>query len=220
VGRTPSDIAPRIVHAARRRFLADGVEGASLRAIAQEARTSIGMIYYYFPTKDDLFLSVVEEIYVGLLEDIEKRLVRTRPVLERVQLLFQRMGTLEPDERDVVRLIIREVLVSPARLDKLIRRFQRGHLPLLFSLVDDAVADGLFRDDLPVSLVLAPMFALAGPSQAILGQLRHRLPTAKVPRAQDQTASLIDVLLHGVGGGKRQRPARRPRSASEPEGAR
>jgi hypothetical protein len=39
----------------------------------------IGMIYYYFPTKDDLFLAVVEEISVGLLEDIEKRLVRNAP---------------------------------------------------------------------------------------------------------------------------------------------
>ena len=211
MGRTPGDIAPRIIHAARRRFLADGVEGASLRAIAQEARTSIGMIYYYFPTKDDLFLSVVVEIYVALLEDIEKRLVRTRPVLERVQLLFQRMGTLDADERDVVRLIIREVLVSRARLDKLIRRFQRGHLPLLFNLVDDAVAEGLFRDDLPVTLLLAPMIALAGPTQAMLGQLRDRLPSAMVPRAQDQTDSLIDVLLNGIGGEKRQRPARRRR---------
>ena len=58
MGRTPSDIAPRIVHAARRRFLSDGVEGASLRAIARDARTSIGMIYYYYPAKDDLFLAV------------------------------------------------------------------------------------------------------------------------------------------------------------------
>jgi TetR/AcrR family transcriptional regulator len=208
MGRTPSDIAPRIVRAARRRFLADGVEGASLRAIAQESRTSIGMIYYYFPTKDDLFLAVVEEIYVGLLEDIEQRLARTRPVMERVQLLFQRMGALEPDERDVVRLMVREVLTSPARLDKLLRRFQRGHLPLLFNLIDDAVAGGLFRDDLPVALLLGSMMALAGPAQAMLSQARHRLPSGKVPRTQDQAESLIDVLLHGVGRKKRPRPAR------------
>jgi AcrR family transcriptional regulator len=166
------------------------------------------MIYYYFPTKDDLFLAVVEQIYVGLLEDIEKRLARTRPAMERLQLLFQRMGTLEGDERDVVRLVIREVLTSPARLDKLLRRFQRGHLPLLFNLVDDAVAEGLFRDDLPVALLLASMMALGGPAQVMLGQARHRMPTARAPRAQDQAESLIDVLLHGVGRGKRPRPTR------------
>ena len=59
MARPKSDIEPRIIHAARRRFLEDGVDGASLRKIAREAGTNIGMIYYYFPTKDDLFLAYV-----------------------------------------------------------------------------------------------------------------------------------------------------------------
>ena len=71
MARPRSDIGPRIVHAARRRFLVEGVDGASLRAIAHDARTSIGMIYYYFPTKDDLFLAVVEEMYVTVLADMK-----------------------------------------------------------------------------------------------------------------------------------------------------
>ena len=62
MARPRSDIQKRIVLAARTRFLADGVDGASLRHIARAARTSIGMVYYYFPTKDDLFLAVVEEL--------------------------------------------------------------------------------------------------------------------------------------------------------------
>ena len=62
MARPRSDIEPRIVHAARRRFLKEGVDGASLRTIARDAKTSIGMVYYYFPTKDDLFFAVVEEV--------------------------------------------------------------------------------------------------------------------------------------------------------------
>jgi AcrR family transcriptional regulator len=38
--------------------LGDGVDGASLREIAREAGTNIGMVVYYFATKDDLFLAV------------------------------------------------------------------------------------------------------------------------------------------------------------------
>jgi hypothetical protein len=59
-----------------------------------------------------------------------------------------------------------------------------------------------------VALLLASVMALAGPTQAMLGQARHRLPSAKVPRAQDQAELLIDVLLHGVGSRKRPRPVR------------
>jgi AcrR family transcriptional regulator len=61
--RPKSDIDARIVAAARARFLVEGVDGASLRSIAQDAGTNVGMIYYYFPTKDDLFLGVVEDVY-------------------------------------------------------------------------------------------------------------------------------------------------------------
>ncbi len=70
MGRTRSDLGPRIIEAARGRFLREGVDGASLRAIAADAGTSIGMVYYYFPTKDDLFFAVVEETYQHVLEDL------------------------------------------------------------------------------------------------------------------------------------------------------
>jgi AcrR family transcriptional regulator len=45
MARPASDIAPRIVHAARERFLFEGVDGASLRNIAKDAGTNIGMVY-------------------------------------------------------------------------------------------------------------------------------------------------------------------------------
>ncbi len=60
MARPRGDISERLVKAAREAFLTQGVDGASLREIAAEAGTSLGMITYYFPTKDDLFLAVLE----------------------------------------------------------------------------------------------------------------------------------------------------------------
>jgi AcrR family transcriptional regulator len=74
VARPKSDIQERIVAAAHQRFLAEGVEATSLRNIAKDADTSIGMVYYYYTTKDDLFLAVVEETYQVILADLEQRL--------------------------------------------------------------------------------------------------------------------------------------------------
>src|SRR6185295_5828153 len=71
MARPPTDIRQRILGAARARFLAEGVDGASLREIARDAKTTIGMVSYYFPAKDDLFLAVVEEVYAVLLGDLE-----------------------------------------------------------------------------------------------------------------------------------------------------
>lgn len=55
MARPRGDIEPRVLEAARKRFLEQGVDGASLRKIAEDAGTNIGMIYYYFPTKEALF---------------------------------------------------------------------------------------------------------------------------------------------------------------------
>jgi hypothetical protein len=68
--RPRSDISERVLHAAARRFLEDGVDGAAMRAIARDAGTSVGMVTYYFPTKDALFAAVVEHAYKGLLDDL------------------------------------------------------------------------------------------------------------------------------------------------------
>jgi AcrR family transcriptional regulator len=129
MARPRSDIQKRVIHAARTRFLAEGVDGASLRRIARAARTSIGMVYYYFPTKDDLFLAVVEDVYVVFLADLVLALEPSLPVEERILRLYRRIGAVTENERLILRLVLREALVSSARLDRIVERFQRGHHP-------------------------------------------------------------------------------------------
>lgn len=205
MGRSPSDIGTRIVHAARRRFLLEGVDGASLRAIARDAKTSIGMIYYYFPAKDALFLAVVEEIYLALLKDLASRLDRARPVRDRLRLLYERLGALSEEEEQVLRLVIREALVSRNRLESIIERFQRGHLPLVLQLVTDGTTDGVFRKDLPTALILGALMAIGGPAQIVLGVAERHLPRKAMPRGPDRARALVDVLLAGVGTGRARR---------------
>src|SRR5215470_9008440 len=112
MARPRSDIRVRIQHAARKRFLREGVDGASLRAIAKDARTSIGMVYYYFPSKDDLFLAVVEEVYERVLASLARALADDVPVSARIERLYRVLGAFHEDELTVLRLVIREALVS------------------------------------------------------------------------------------------------------------
>jgi len=95
--RPRTDIRARILAAARARFVAAGVDGSPLRRIAADARTSIGMVYYYFPTKDDLFLAVVEEMYVKVLADMTKALEPDLPVKDRLRRLYERFGAVSDE---------------------------------------------------------------------------------------------------------------------------
>ena len=113
--RPRTDIRARILKAARERFGQAGVDGTSLRSIAADARTSLGMIYYYFPSKDALFLAVVEDVYARLLGDLEAALAGADDFAGRVLALYRRIGAVSPLEVDVVRLVAREVLSSSVR---------------------------------------------------------------------------------------------------------
>lgn len=208
--RPKSDIEPRVIQAARARFLTDGVDGASLRQIARDAGTSIGMIYYYFPTKDDLFLAVIEEHYERLIADMADLLSTVGSFEERIRGLSRRVGEMSDDELDVFRLVVREALVSSSRLDRLLERFKRGHIALLAQAVVDGVGDGTLEATLhPAVLVMSTLAVTIGP-QVLRRVAADRLAWTSLPDHHEFREQLLGVLLGGIGSRARPRPDASP----------
>jgi len=200
MARPKGDIEPRILHAARGRFLADGVDAASLRHIARDAGTSIGMIYYYFPTKDDLFLAVIDEVYDKFLVDLEQALAPEGSTRERLRRMYRRVAHTTDDEVEIVRLVAREIMVSSARRDRIIERMQRGHLPLALRTLGEGMLSGELRRDVHPLVLMMATFALAGPPQIMRRALGDRMPVPGAPAGEDLADLLVDVLFDGIGG--------------------
>jgi AcrR family transcriptional regulator len=172
MARPRSDIQDRILAAARVRFLSEGVEAVSLRNIAKDADTSIGMVYYYYATKDDLFLAIVDEPYQAFLVDLEAILSSGRCFQERLSGFFGRIASMTSSELDILKLIAREFLTSNERRLQLKRRFLRGHLPLILRFVLEGVASGEIDDRLHPIVLLSCTLGLAG-AATTLSQLSH-----------------------------------------------
>jgi AcrR family transcriptional regulator len=198
MARPRTDIAPRILEAAKHRFRQHGVDGASLRAIAKDAKTSIGMVYYYYPTKDDLFFAVVETVYERFLEKLEMALTPMGTVEERLGRLYRQLSEVTDEEIEMLRLIVRDVLTSSTRFERLLARFLRGHVPLVLRTLMDGLSDGTFdRRHHPVVLFFAT-FALAGPPQMIRRALGKKVPVSGAPEGAALAKAMLDVLFHGV----------------------
>lgn len=207
MARPRTDIAPRIVHAARGRFLTEGVDGASLRTIAKDAGTSVGMIYYYFPTKDDLFLAIVEEKYSELLHELEKVLAAEGDTRSRAEKMYARLGALTSEEIDVVRLVVREALVSSTRLDRLLERFARGHLPLLLGVIGEGVEKGELVDDVPVPLLMMSLLATGAIPQIARRVIAERMPAfAMLPSGEALAETMVRVVFEGIAKKKKKPP--------------
>jgi AcrR family transcriptional regulator len=211
--RPRSDIQPRIVHAARARFLESGVDGASLRAIASDAGTNVGMIFYYFPTKDDLFLAVIEEVYVKLLDDIAAALAGDAPVRERLERVFARIGHASEDELAVVRLVVREALLSHERFGRVFARMQRGHVGMILSTLAEGVASGEIDASVPPPLLLLACLGLGAFPQFVRRAAGDRPPFAVLPDPEKLAHQSGELLFRAIGGKneKKSAPAARPR---------
>lgn len=198
MARPRSDIAPRILAAARARFFTDGVDGASLRGIAKDARTSIGMVYYYYPTKDDLFLAVVEEVYGKLLDDLARALAPDAPVAERLQRMYERFGDASEVELLTLRMLAREALVSSKRLERVVERFTKGHIPLVLALLAEGVENGELSKDVPPIIMMMAVMSLAILPQVVRRMVGGLPPFLGVPDGANLARALSGVLMHGL----------------------
>ena len=200
MARPKSDIDQRIITAARARFLHDGVDGASLRSIAQDAGTNVGMIYYYFPTKDALFLAVIEQGYGRILADITAAMRGEGPVRERFHAIYRRLAALSELEFDIVRIIAREALVSSTRLQQLVARFGGGHVPVVLATTQAGIADGTFDPRHPLPALLGAVVA-----SAVMPQILHRRLTTEVPALAEMLPTpaafadaMFEIVMNGA----------------------
>jgi len=68
VKRDPERTRAKILDAATDEFTKHGLGGARVDRIAKRAGTNERMLYYYFISKDQLFLTVLENVYIKLAE--------------------------------------------------------------------------------------------------------------------------------------------------------
>ncbi|HEV2675658.1 MAG TPA: helix-turn-helix domain-containing protein [Aliidongia sp.] len=75
-----------ILAAARRVFESEGLDRASIRAIAREAGYTAGAIYFYFPSKEAIYGAILQELIGRLVESVERAVVDAKKPEQRFQL--------------------------------------------------------------------------------------------------------------------------------------
>jgi AcrR family transcriptional regulator len=163
LGRRPGTTQTRsaITHAAERRFLVHGYEGASLRSIARDAGVDPALITHFFGSKAGLFAAVVKwpldpsevtaTVLAGERDDIGRRLA---------EMFIRHWG--ESERRSPIIALVSAATSDPAAA-LLLRTFLLDHLLL-------PVLDALDADQRPLraGLISAQLTGL-GLSRYVLG---------------------------------------------------
>ena len=202
-GQDPG-VRARLVDAAIAQFIRVGIQGASLRAIAEEAGVTPAMLHYYFGDKRQMTLAVVQERLLPAIEPLRAGIEAAAPdAAGLVRAFVEGVGDMVERHPWLPPLWIREVLCEGGALrdalfkgliPKLPQRLARGFAT--------AQAEGRMHPDLDprlmvVSLVGLTLFPAAG------APIWRQLFTADDIGADVLRRHTLALLDHGMGAGRR-----------------
>jgi len=152
----------RILKAARNEFMRHGYSGARIERISRTGRSSDRMIYYYFGSKEALYIEVLEGVY-SELGAAESRLVldESRP-LEALRTLIAFTWGYYLAHPEFVALLSNENLQRGRHITKslTVAQLSRPVLDILARILDEGARQGLFRPGLDVRHVYLTLAAL------------------------------------------------------------
>lgn len=138
-----------ILRAAIKVFARYGYEGGSVEKISKAAKSFDRMIYYYFGSKEGLFIEALEEIY-RRMNDAELALnIDTEAPVESLKLVVRFVRSYYQKHPEFVTLLNTENLHKGKHIAKS-RRAQEYSSPMISvidQLLQSGVRQGVFRDD-------------------------------------------------------------------------
>ena len=152
-----------ILEAATHEFADKGLAGARIDEIAAATRTSKRMIYYYFGSKEGLYLAVLEESYRRMRAiEADQHLEDLPPVLA-LRRLVEFTFDHHQDNQDYIRLVMTENMLRGQYLaqSKTIQQLNVKAISTIQELYNRGVADGVFRPGLDPVDIHASISALS-----------------------------------------------------------
>ena len=152
--RTKADI----LTVATKEFANHGLTGARIDTIAALMRTSKRMIYYYFGSKEALYLAVLEKAYSQIRAAEASLPLDSLDAVEALRRLVEQTFENDAANEDFVRLVAIENIHLGRLFEKTdsLRKINSGALETIKSILNRGQAAGMFRDDLdPVDVHLA-----------------------------------------------------------------
>jgi AcrR family transcriptional regulator len=173
-------LADRIRDAAARLFARRGFHGTGMRLIAEEAGVSIGAVYHYFPSKEEVFLAVLRHEY-------DRRLAEAQALW--------RDGVSAPE---VVRRVVELHFASVAEredLGRLVSGSWHGEVPELRSqivalreeyarCIADILSQAMARGEIRPAYPLLTAYALFGLVEAVTARVVSRDSVARELRRE------------------------------------
>ncbi|GIW06427.1 MAG: TetR family transcriptional regulator [Dehalococcoidia bacterium] len=181
-----------ILEAALRVFARAGYHLASVDAIAREANTSKGGVYFHFPSKETIFLLLLDRAASQLRARAEAAIAAERDPVAKVEAALWTVLDAFSAHRDLARLFLVEGAAAGQRIRERIDALHAEFTQLIRDQLDAAVAAGAIP---PIDTALVAQAWFGALNEVVTGWAHADQPSS-LPEA---FWTLRRLFLRGVG---------------------
>src|ERR687894_2343288 len=132
----------RVLDAALQVFTMHGYGDTAIDEIARASDTSKGGLYFHFPSKQALFLALLDEASVVLLQRVELAMARESDPLERGDAALREVLHAFGNHRLLARLLLVDALGAGKEFAAKLNDLHAAFAALIAECFDEAVAKG------------------------------------------------------------------------------
>lgn len=144
----------KILAAARKIFLAKGLDGARMQDIADEAGINKALLHYYFRSKDKLFEEIFSEVADVLLPKVRAIFESDKSLFEKIELFcYEYIGQIMQTPFVPI-FVLNEIHRNPEAFFKKVTTKQHLPVELMLSQVQKEIKKGIIKPVNPIQLLM------------------------------------------------------------------
>jgi TetR/AcrR family fatty acid metabolism transcriptional regulator len=209
-----ADKRDRILEAAVKVFARKGYFAARISDIAKEAQVADGTIYLYFRSKEDLLVSLFDEVMAEHVARGREELEAVEGAEARLQVIARHHLRLLGDNRDLAVVFQVELRQSTKFMERFTAGWLHDYLAIISEVIEQGQAEGVIRPGLSRKLA----------TKAFFGALDEMVTSWILsPKGYDlvrQAGPVVDLFLHGAAASGRGEDRGRPVLAAAARGSR
>lgn len=181
----------RLLDAALTVFTEHGYSDTAIDQVARASETSKGGLYFHFPSKQALFLALLDESSQALLERVEAGMAPETDPLARGEAALREVLLAFADHRLLARLLLVEAVGAGKDFNARLNQMHAEFAGLIAGCLDDAIAIGQID---PVDTAIVAHAWYGAVNQTVL----RWLLTGEPERLEDAFPALRELLLYGL----------------------
>ena len=132
----------RILDAATEVFSEKGYHGAAVDDIVRTSRTSKGSFYFHFPSKQDIFFSLVDRFIVSLAWSAERAIAQEKGALDKVNAGLETVFSAFSRHRSLAKILLVGGVGLGKAFDERLLAVHAKFASLIRGYLEEAVVEG------------------------------------------------------------------------------